>query len=445
MCLMGCYENVYQLNDNLRKFVAKSVHGGRVATKENKMWDVRGIIQVLDGRSLYPSAIHRICNPNKRDNLKFPGFPTGKAKFIRDWSKRNEFSYYIVRIKIIKIGKKQQISFVNYYDNNARIYTNEIVGDKLDDLVVDKITLEDWIDFQEIQYVFLEGIYWKGVGNNKAGDFVKNLYYSRRKYIEEGNISMSEVCKLALNSLYGKTIMKPSPNKLVIRNNDDVGEYISNNFESLIDMEECYNQSILSVEKDDVDHANMAHIGGMILSMARRIMNEVMDLANELCIPILYTDTDSMHLVDTLENDILKDSNINLLIEAYRIKYGKELIGTDLGQFGFELKYPQHTKIHSLREIVLGKKAYMHIVSGVNEKGEIETYNHCRMKGVNHYAMSEYKDDVKLYERMYDGETITFDLTYGDAVVFQFGDSVITREMYLKKIEFDGEKGSLLR
>jgi hypothetical protein len=432
MCQIGCYDNVSVLTDNLRRFASESISGGRVATKDNKMWDIRGKIHIIDGRSLYPSAIYRICNPLPEDNGRVAGFPIGEAQYITDWSKHNEMSHYIVRINITSITIPQQIAFVNYYDDNSRIYTN-ILSDKLKGIVVDKVTLEDWVKFQGITYEFIEGIRWTDGGNTKAGEFVKNLYDSRREFVSQGNISMGEICKLALNSLYGKTITKANTVKLVVKDKDKVNDYISNNFEHLIDMEECHNQSIISINEDDVDHSNMAHIGGLILSVARRIINEVLDVAKQLDICVLYTDTDSLHIA----------GDIDILIEAYRARFGRELIGIDLGQFGYELKYPGHTDIYSERAIILGKKAYLHVVSGINTDGIRETYNYCRMKGVNSYAMNEYQDKINLYERLYSGEKIPFDLTYGDAVMFQFKGSVITRETYIKKILFTSEKGIL--
>jgi hypothetical protein len=249
---------------------------------------------------------------------------------------------------------------------------------------------------------------------------------------------MSEICKLALNSLYGKTIVKPNDVKLVVKDNKDVPEYAAEQFDNLIEMEECANQSIISINNNDTEHSNMCHIGGIILSMARRIMNEVLNLATDLGIHVFYTDTDSMHI---LGND--SSNGLQTLENAYARRYSRELVGSDLGQFSYELKYAGHTDIHSERLIVLGKKVYLHQVCGTSSSGDKEMYSHCRMKGVNTYAMSEYPDKLALYERLYKGEVIPFDLTYGDGVSFQFKDTVITREAFIKNISFKGEKGCL--
>ncbi|CAK7994508.1 DNA polymerase family B [uncultured virus] len=437
ICLAGSYDGVYQLNDNLRDFVTKSVHGGRVCCKDNGLWDVRGRIYILDGKSLYPSAIERICREG--------GFPTGPCRVITDWTQMSTFSYYVVKINITKIGVSQQIPFVNYYRDESRIYTNEIPSEGyLNGVTVDKLTLEDWIAYQDIEFEFVEGVYWTGDGNPKLGELIRQLYAARQGYIAEGNTSMNEIVKLVLNSLYGKTIVKLTETKVVIKDRDKVSNYIAANFENLIDMENCYNQSILTVGKIGLGHENMAHVGGMILSMARRIMNEVMSLANDLAIHVLYQDTDSMHLVDTLDDDPTYVNKLAILEKEYQRIFHRDLMGEGLGQFGFDLKYPGHHTIYSERAMILGKKVYLHVVKGINDHGVEESYNYTRIKGVNSFALAEYPDTLDLYERLYGGASVAFDLTYGNAVMFKFTEtSVTTRESYIRNISFEGERYTL--
>ena len=43
-------------------------------------------------------------------------------------------------------------------------------------------------------------------------------------------------------------------------------------------------------------HYNYCHCGVEILSMSKRIMNEVMSLTEDLDLKIFYKDTDSMHI-----------------------------------------------------------------------------------------------------------------------------------------------------
>ena len=62
----------------------------------------------------------------------------------------------------------------------------------------------------------------------------------------------------------------------------------------------------------------------MILAMSKRIMNEVMTLAEDLKINVYYQDTDSLHI----ESDKLEE-----LRTVFKNKYNRELIGKNLGQF----------------------------------------------------------------------------------------------------------------
>ena len=64
------------------------------------------------------------------------------------------------------------------------------------------------------------------------------------------------------------------------------------------------------------------HLACMVLSMSKRIMSEVMCLAEELGIEIYYQDTDSMHI----EFDRVQE-----LADAYKEKYKRELIGDKQG------------------------------------------------------------------------------------------------------------------
>lgn len=440
MIQRGCYKGIYELSDNLREFVAGSVHGGRVASRHNLKWDVRADIQVIDGRSLYPSAIKRICQPTEDDN-RIAGFPCGPARIIEDWASVKDSKYhYVVKIRLLSIGKSQQIPFVSYYADKSRHYTNSIEEPLT--LTVDKITLEDWVVHQAIDYSFIEGIYWPADGNTTAGDVVAELYAARRSYIAEGNESMGQVCKLALNSLFGKTILKPHDTRYVIKRGEEAEEYMVEHFDELYgNVEKCGDNYIMSIAKNDIEHSNLAHIGGLILSMARRIMNEVIGLANDNGVVVTYTDTDSMHIIDRRTGS--DESGLGRLIELYSKRYGRELMGTGLGQFGLELKYPGCKDIKSTRTIVLGKKAYYHYVEGTNSEGERTAYEYWKMKGINKEAIKEYPDITQLFERLYAGEVIPFDLAYGDGVVFQIRGTVVTKEKFIRRVSYTGDIGKL--
>lgn len=459
LCESDCYKGIYEVSESLRTFIGRSVHGGRVLTMHNKMWDIKAKSYVLDARSLYPSAIDRICKSIESGG-EIGGFPTGPAECITDWNLRNTYVHYVARISITAITKKQQLSFVTYRTKYRREYTSEMTElaggqDSLSDLVVDKITLEDWIKFQGVEYTFIEAIGWKNGTNSKYGDCVKSWYNMRRECIEKGNISMSELWKLCLNSSYGKTISKPVNTKIVIKPLSKASEYEAKNAHNLCDKEECSNSVIYSVMTDDFNHSNMSHVGGMILSMSRRIMNEVIDVCNNTEVPAIYTDTDSIHIVDSLyDTPLLKrkrgesvESGLKTLQKAYALKYNKQLLGTALGQFSLELKFPGHTNIRSERCIFLGKKIYIHEVYGENAEGITESYGLIRAKGISKGAFEEHvkkeADKLTLYQRMYNGETVAFNLAY-DKPKFKYNkEGVNTTNESIRKISYQGEKCSI--
>ena len=73
-------------------------------------------------------------------------------------------------------------------------------------------------------------------------------------------------------------------------------QYIDNHFNFIEKIERLNNfQDSITLSSLDESY-NMSHVGVAILSMSKRIMNEVFDIANDNNLPIYYTDTDSMHL-----------------------------------------------------------------------------------------------------------------------------------------------------
>ena len=132
-------------------------------------------------------------------------------------------------------------------------------------------------------------------------------------------------------------------------------------------------------------------------------MNEVMCTAEENDINIFYQDTDSMHI----END-----KIPLLAEAFKKKFGRELIGKELGQFHNDFDELESNPV-SIESYFLGKKAYIDKLSNDNN----ETAYHYRMKGVDLKCIelktnNQFKGDImELYKHLFEGHSLKFDLT----------------------------------
>ena len=136
-------------------------------------------------------------------------------------------------------------------------------------------------------------------------------------------------------------------------------------------------------------------------------MNRVMATAEQNGIDIYYQDTDSMHIN---ERDVARIADI------YQFKYHKPLIGSAMCQFhnDFDSFDGAIGSIHSRKLIALGKKSYLDIL--VDETGN-EGY-HIRMKGVPRQCVIQKAKRMgitveELYERMYSGEPIVFNLLDG--------------------------------
>ena len=133
----------------------------------------------------------------------------------------------------------------------------------------------------------------------------------------------------------------------------------------------------------------------------KRIMNEVMTTPEGLFINIYYQDTDSMHIEKERLNDLSKE---------FKIRFGRELIGKNLRQFHND--FDEVEDGYAYKSIFCGKKCYIDILK--NDKGEEGI--HYRMKGISLEcvklkAETDYDNDLyKLYEELYEGNIISFNL-----------------------------------
>tara|TARA_Y100000114_G_scaffold56845_2_gene52030 strand:+ start:2636 stop:6244 length:3609 start_codon:yes stop_codon:yes gene_type:complete len=450
----GCFEDVYQVGGRVRHFLQKCVVGGRCCTRDNKKWKVEDKIADLDAVSLYPSAFYRM-----------KGFLKGKPKVIPDANCNDDFinkqDGYFIKVKITKVGKKYHIPCMSYVDSKTGIrnWTNEMVG-KI--CYIDKTTLEDWKRFQEIEYDILCGYYYNNGRNSTINHVIKELFDIRLKKKKEKN-PIQVVYKLIMNSAYGKTILKPiATDEKVIYGESEMKKYLDRHYNSIIEYYRIFDyrtknnnkikpKYIFKIQKDIMEHFNNAPVGIECLSMSKRIMFEPMCLAEDMGINIYITDTDSMHI----EYDKVPD-----LVKEFKKKYGRDLEGKKLGQLHIDFDLDGCSgEISSKKSIYLGKKCYIDIIEGENDKGEMVEGHHIRMKGVPnstlYYTANQYtkngEDNDKLwnmYERLFNGERIGFDLLEGgNRVNFKFnGDFTIG---YMKEFErilsFNAEKGQLIK
>lgn len=422
MGAFGSYDDVYKMCGNLREFCGNFVTGGRVQVNQKyKKKVIKKKIADYDGVSLYPSAIKRMCEEK--------GLPKGKALVIDTTDKKvlDGYDYYMVKIRITKINKKQQLPMVSYKDEKGSLkYINKITKPII--TYVDMITLNDWIEFQGIEYEILNGVYYNNGFNTNMGDIILHLFNNRLKHKKAGNEAMQLILKLMMNSAYGKTITKKTMTKKVVINDNKKEEYIVNYFQ-LIKKWKPLTDKQWEINMDSVDTSyNMAQVGSFILSYSKRIMNEVFNTANTHKCPLYYTDTDSIHC---------NYDDVKIIESEFRNKYNRELTGKQLGQFHIDFDLDNaKSEIYATQSIFLGKKCYIDKLESTNKKGKTINGYHFRMKGVNtqaikHCAKTLFKNDIfKVYKHLAKGKEQKFVLNpKGGRPSFEYISSgVTTRE-----------------
>jgi hypothetical protein len=421
----GCYNDVYSLSGIPQMFIQGSVVGGRTMVSNNTKISIKQDINDFDAVSLYPSAMYRM-----------DGFLKGKPKVITnfnyDWLKTQDG--YFVDILIKSVGKNYSFPLMSAKnDHGIRMFSNDMVGKTIR---VDRYTLEDLIEFQEITFDVIRGYYFNEGFNTTIKSTIEFLFNERLKKKKEGNPSQ-EIYKLIMNSGYGKSIMKPVESDVKIF--DDANEfdvYLTRNYNWITSYSHFGNKTKVKSVKTLNDHFNIAHIGVCILSMSKRIMNEVMCLAENKGIQLYYQDTDSIHI---------KDCDISKLSVSFTEKYNRVLIGKQLGQFHSDFEIDGCTNILAKRSIFLGKKSYIDELQGVDKNGNTVIDYHIRMKGIPNSVILHtanklgYNNPFELYEDLYKGKLIEFDLTNdGSKCNFKMNKdyTVKTLDHFIRKIKF---------
>lgn len=418
MKMEGAFDGMYEMTSNLKAYVGKAIVGGRNHCNPKYVCkEVRGKIADFDCCSQYPSAISRYCREK--------GFAKGKAKRLlrQDFSKWEDYHYSVMTVKITKVNKNQQMPFIAVKKSDGSMdYTNEVPEHPL---IMDCITLREYIDYHHIEYDISDGVYWDEGGNRRMGEIIERLYDERSK-VKASNPGLSQVLKLMMNSSYGKTIIKPSETetRLIPKEkwvwDEKQGKcfkdpkvspwqnYILNHSNRILEYREMNNGKKIKVKLMAIDTSyNLAHVGCAILSMSKRIMNEVFDTCNDLLVSDLgicesgnpigtnyYTDTDSMHI---------DCQTIKPLADRYIEKYGRELIGKQLGQFHSDFNLEGSVgEIYSEIFVLLGKKSYLDCLVGYDVNGDEIRGFHPRLKGQTEAGLSyESKKYIDYYLGLY--------------------------------------------
>ncbi|RLN51642.1 hypothetical protein BBJ28_00024311 [Nothophytophthora sp. Chile5] len=327
----------------------------------------------FDAVSLYPSAMSELN-----------GYIMGKPKLFRD-AIPSDADFYIARIRIESIGKER------HFPLQRRT------------LIMGKQALEDIINFQDAKCTIIEGCYWDEGFNNKICETISKMFNARLKYKAEGN-PLQNVLKLMMNSSYGKLLMKPIVKKKILISNskvkpNNIDDYTRKNIHRMISRTPISDRMALFEEhKSLTEHFSPAHLGVQVHDSSKHIMNRAMCLAEDINADIWYQDTDSL-MIDFDKVPILSDS--------FREKYGKELIGKQMGQFhvDFNLKGSKGN-IFAKESIFLGKKSYL--ASLACDGNDAEDF-HIRMKGIPGKLLAD--DTHQKYMDLFNGKRLEFDLS----------------------------------
>ena len=422
----GCFEGCYALSGLIQLFIGQAIVGGRTMMANNKKDKILDqILNDFDAVSLYPSAMSRI-----------KGFLKGVPKVIKntDYNEIKNYDGYFIQIKILKVGIKRAFPLMSYKNEEGiRDFNNDMEG-KI--MIVDKTTAEDLINFQDVSFEVLKGYYYDEGFNDKIVDTIKYLFSKRKELKGKGNKS-EIIYKLIMNSGYGKLITKPHETKIkFFDRKKEFDTYKSRNYNIINNYVE-YVQGKYRVEINDTrgNQFNYCHLGAEILSMSKRIMNEVICSAEDNNLKIYYQDTDSIHI---------NDEDITKLKDIYESKYNRQLIGKNMGQFHSDFSMPKFKNIVSTGLIMLGKKSYIDKLRGEDDNGNFHYDYHIRLKGINNEAIQlkikqDYKNPFELYEDLYNGKKINFDLTAeGSKCCFEFGKSynIMTKTTFKREVCF---------
>lgn len=422
MTEQGCYIDVHKIAGVPQRFIANASVGGRVMCANNERVNMTGGATKaqadFDGVSLYPSAMARI-----------PGYLRGAPKVWHEGVDLDKVDGYFLKIRVTSVGKQYRFPICRLKgEDGANRWTNNLEGQTF---TVDRFTLEDLVRFSKIEYEILQGYYFDEGRNARVNDVIQHLFNMRLKYKKEGN-PLQLVIKLVMNAAYGICGLKPIDTDIkYVQDGDKYANFVNNHFNSIKWFNRMNNNEWRFELYKEIDtHYNRQHVACEVLSVSKNIMNEVMCLAEDIGAMIHYTDTDSMHIdFDMVEK----------LGQEFKKKYGRELIGKKLGQFhtDFEFSGSYHTvngklvkvgdsmdsvgEIQARESYFIAKKTYLDKL--VDEAGQ-ECY-HIRLKGIPAKCIQAKCDEdyhgspMGLYKDLYEGKTVSFDLTSGGNCVFK--------------------------
>jgi len=428
----GCFDECFMIGGACRTFINKCVVGGRCMSRNNKKYIINKKLADYDATSLYPTAMERM-------GYEVGGYLKGAPKILRNKTMKflNSVDGYFIKIVFKKnFDKKYSFPLLSYMNKMSRTFTNNLEGR---DIYIDRISLEDVMKFYEIteeDFEIIEGYYYDEGRNNRIQVVIRKLFDMRLEKKKEKN-PIQQLYKLIMNSGYGKTLLKPYDTELrIVDDEEKYIKYVLRNHNRIKQVIPIHNSEKYAIKESVpiISHYNYAHIGVEILSMSKRVMNEVMCLAEDNNINIYYQDTDSMHI------EFDKVPKLEILFQE---KYGKILNGKNIGQFhvDFGSKILKN-EIYASKSVILGKKCYADVL----EDGSGDVDYHIRMKGIPHTTLHYTAKKmglnlIEMYERNIT-KGINYDLCEGGSRckwIKNDNMSISMRRKFERYLSFGGE------
>jgi hypothetical protein len=246
----------------IKSFITRAIHGARVFAETG----IHKNTTLLDINSLYPTAMSRITVPNS-----LPQIWTSTTNLHSD-----DVSYYVLEIVV------EDIHSSPYYKQLP------VVGSRA---YYDKIDLEELQKYCGLNYSIIQGYYWlKSPHDVKLTDYVNDLYDKR---LTSTTPEDSKMFKFILNHSFGRLMYhgfdtlksKPFTDSLQLR------KYVKRYGRRLVQLD--LKTKTARIMRTYDKSLNFCYLGAMILSTARRIVNDYFELFTSLGIPVYLHNTDS--------------------------------------------------------------------------------------------------------------------------------------------------------
>lgn len=286
--------NLYQLSGNVEKIIRKCVSGlaPRISKKNNL---IEEDVVCLDIISNHANAASKINIPL--------GIPKRYSKEI-DLS-TVDAAYLLINIQ--SIGKYPKFDAVKDLQTGNRF--------------VDLLTLNQLIKYHQITYEIIDGIYFDS-GSVNISKEIHEIFEIRKQAKKDNNLELSNQIKRLLTvDLYGNLMKKSkSIGTVYFDSREEAYNYLYTH-ENAFELFSRDNKFKVHYKKRFTNNYNLIHIGCLILSKAREIINEYIYKLEENGVEVLYSNVDSI---------FIRKSDL----DEFKTLIGN--IGDDLGNFHFE-------------------------------------------------------------------------------------------------------------